>query len=86
LFENAKKNCPSAKLLLIEKNDTAKYPWIIFKVECTSSTVNESQVWHIMQGTDELFTSFRAVKQNPLPVDLEKKWVEFFKTVSIVVK
>ena len=86
LFENAKKNCPSAKLTFIEKNDTTKYQWIIFKVECTSNNGTESQVWHIIQGTDELFSSFRAVKQNPLPADLEKKWVEFFKTARIVIQ
>lgn len=86
LFDNAQKNCPTAKLTFIEKNDTAKYTWIIFKVECTNLTVNESQVWHVIQGTDELFSSFRAVKQNPIPVDLEKKWIDFFKTASIVIQ
>jgi tetratricopeptide (TPR) repeat protein len=83
MYDSAKKNCPSAKLTMIEKDDKAKYPWIIFKIECDSKG-SESQVWYATQGTDELFVNFRAVKQKTIPADLQDKWVKFFKTAKIV--
>lgn len=83
MYEQAKKKCPKAKLTLIEKDDTTKYPWIIFKIECGSNGV-ESQVWHATQGTDEMFVNFRAVKQKSVPQELQDKWVKFFKGSKIV--
>ena len=83
MLEQAKKNCPSAKLTFIEKDEKAKYPWIIFKIECGTSTP-ESQVWQIMTGANETYINFRAVKQKSVPDDLKNKWVTFFKTASIV--
>jgi len=83
MFEQAKKTCPSAVLTFIEKDDKTKYPWILFKIECGISKP-ESQVWQIMFGSDDMFVNFRAVKQKTVPDELKKKWVNFFKTVSIV--
>ena len=68
---------------MIEKDENAKYPWIIFKIECPSNG-SESQVWYATQGTDEMFVNFRAVKQKKVPADLQVKWVKFFKTAKIV--
>ena len=85
MHEEAKKNCsPAAKLTMIEKEETAKYPWIIFKIECSSSKGTESQVYYITQGTNDLFINFRAVKQKTVPSDLQDKWVTFFKTSKII--
>jgi len=83
MFDQAKANCLSAKLTFIEKDDKTKYPWIIFKIECGSKTP-ESQVWHIMQGTNEMYVNFRAVKQKTIPDNLKDKWTTFFKTAKIV--
>ena len=83
MYEQAKKNCPTAKLTFIEKDEKTKYPWIIFKIECGIDNP-ESQVWHIMMGSNEMFMNFRAVKQKSVPDDLKNKWVAFFKTASIV--
>jgi tetratricopeptide (TPR) repeat protein len=85
MYETAKKDCPKAKLTLIEKDESAKYPWVIYKIECPSKDP-ESQVWFAIQGTDELFVNFRAVKQKTIPPDLQDKWVTFFKTAKIVTK
>jgi tetratricopeptide (TPR) repeat protein len=81
MFEQAKKSCPDAKLTFIEKDDKIKYPWIIFTIECTSGP--ESQVWHVMQGSNELYVCFRAVKQKTVPNELKNKWTAFFKTAKI---
>lgn len=83
MYDGAKNNCPSAKVTMIEKDENAKYPWIIFKIEC-SSKGTESQVWYATQGTNELFVNFRAVKQKTVPADLQDKWVKFFKSAKIV--
>ena len=83
MFDQAKKSCPSAKLTFIEKDDKTKYPWIIFKIECGTSTP-ESQVWQILIGSNETYINFRAVKQKSVPDNLKNKWVSFFKTASIV--
>jgi len=84
LSENAKKTCPTAKVTMIEKDESAKYPWIIFKIECSSSKEAESQVWYAIQGTNELYVNFRGVKKETIPADLQDKWVKFFKTAKIV--
>ncbi|PCH95392.1 MAG: hypothetical protein COB85_04635 [Bacteroidetes bacterium] len=83
MYGQAKKTCTSAKLTFIEKEETAKHPWILFKIECGSKEP-ESQVWHIIQGTNEMFVNLRAVKQKTVPADLEDKWVKFFKKSKIV--
>ena len=83
MLEQAKKNCPSARLAFIESDERAKYPWIIFKIECSTSTP-ESQVWQILMGANETYINFRAVKEKSVPEDLKNKWVKFFKTASIV--
>ncbi len=83
MFQQAKQSCPSAKLTFIEKDDKTKYPWIIFKIECPVSSP-ESQVWHIILGTNQMFVNFRAVKQKAVPEDLKNKWTAFFKTSKIV--
>jgi len=84
MFEQAKKTCPSAQLTFIEKDDHAKYPWIIFKIEC-SADAPESQVWQILEGSNETYINFRAIRQKKVPEDIKKKWVAFFKTASIVI-
>ncbi len=83
MYEQAKKSCPVAKLTFIEKDENAKYPWIIFKIECGTATP-ESQVWQIVQGSNEMYVNFRAVKQKNIPDDLKNKWVAFFKTGEVV--
>ena len=83
MYEGAKKICSSPKITMLEKDETANYPWIIFKIECSSSTP-EAQVWYAIQGTNELFVNFRGVKQKTVPADLQNKWIKFFKSAKIV--
>jgi len=83
MYEQAKANCASAKLTVIDKDENAAFPWILFKIECDNQNP-ESQVWQIIQGTRAMYVNFRAVKQNAIPGTLEKQWISFFKTASIV--
>jgi tetratricopeptide (TPR) repeat protein len=83
MYEQAKKTCPAAKLTFLEKDEKAKYPWILFKIEC-GTDAPESQVWQIISTSNELYINFRAVKKSSVPDDLKNKWVAFFKTAEIV--
>jgi len=89
MFDQAKQNSPKAKLTVIEKDETAEYPWIIFTIESPNfknDKTPESQLWYIVQGKQALYTNFRAVKQATVPVDLKDKWIKFFKGGKIVNK
>lgn len=89
MYEQAKKQSPEAKLTFIEKDESVKYPWIIFTIESPSfknDKTPESQLWYIVQGKISLYTNFRAVKKSTISSDLKEKWIKFFKTAQIVNK
>lgn len=84
MYKSAKNTYPTAKLTMLEKDETAKYPWIIYKIECATGGYSESQVWYAVQGTNALFLNFRAVKQGSIPPELQSQWIKFFKSSKIV--
>jgi len=89
IAEQSKKDCPKTKITLIEKDEEAEFPWIIFSVECASyksSKTAESQVWYIVQGRDALYMNFRAVKEATVPEKTKEKWLAFFKTGKVMYK
>jgi hypothetical protein len=86
MFEQSKKEAPKAKLTLIEKDDNAENPWIIFTIESpnfANDNVPESQLWYIVQGKNALYTNFRAVKKAKLPAKLKEEWIKFFKAAQV---
>lgn len=88
-YEQSKKNAPEAKLTVLERDDKAEYPWIIFMIESPEfkdDKTPESQVWYVVQGKTALFTNFRAVKEAKISKELQTKWVAFFKTAKVVDK
>jgi len=88
-FEQAKKKAKDAKLTILEKDDKAKYPWIIFTIEASSFKGDkrpESQLWYTVIGKQAIYNNFRAIKQATIPEDLKVKWTAFFKTGQIVYK
>lgn len=82
LYEDVKKNCNSAVLMVLEKNENTKYPRIIFKIECEL----ESQIWCAVQGTDQLFAANWGIKGNRIPPELQEKWIKIFKSANIILK
>lgn len=87
MFEQSQKNSPKSKLTFIEKNETAEYPWIIFKIEnpeFLDDARPESQVWYVIQGKTSLYSVFRAIKEKEIPKSIQDKWVDFFKTGKIL--
>ena len=86
-FENLKKKSPKAKLTVIEKDEKAEFPWILFTIECPNfidDNKPESQLWYIIQGKTSLYTNFRAVKKATIPSELKEKWIPFFKSGKMI--
>jgi len=78
---------PDAKLTLLEKDDTAKNIWIIFKVETPrfpDDPVPESQLYYAIQGEETLYVNFIAVKKKTLQNDFIEKWSTVFKASRLV--
>jgi len=87
MYGSAQEDAINPKLIFIEKNDTAKRPWIIFKIESAKNKKDnhpESELWFVIQGRDALFTNSIAIKKKVIPEDLKKKWIAFFKTSKLV--
>lgn len=80
LYQRLKANAPTAKKTIIEKDEKAKYPWIIYKIESPT----ESQVWYAIQGKNEIHVSFWATKQKEITTKSQEKWVKIFKSSKII--
>ena len=86
-FDKMKVNSPKARLVIIERGDAAKNPWIIFKIESpyfTNSKIPESQMYYIIQGNASLYSNFVAVKQASLGPLFIEKWAKIFKNSSLI--
>jgi hypothetical protein len=86
-FEQAKQQAPKAKLTVIEKDEKAKNPWVLFKIEAPNFLNDknpESQLYYIIQGNDALYSNFIALKEKTLKDDFVAKWTKVFKASEIV--
>jgi hypothetical protein len=89
MYDQAKQNAPDASLTLIEKNDTAKNPWIIFKIEAPrfkNDKRPESQLYYIVQGESSLYSNFVALKEKKLSDEFVNKWKAIFKSSELVIQ
>ena len=87
MFDQAKQNAINAKLTLIERNDTAKNAWIIFKIESPrfkNDKNPESQLYYIIQGNSSLYSNFVAIKEKTLSKEFIDKWTKIFKSSELV--
>ena len=87
MFDQAKKNAISPTLTLVEKNDTAKNAWIIFKIEAPgfkNDKTPESQLFYIIQGNSSLYSNFVAIKEKTLSKEFVDKWTAVFKKSELV--
>lgn len=87
MFDQAKQNAIKPTLSLVERNDTTKNAWIIFKIE-TSKFKNdpnpESQLYYIIQGNTSLYSNFVAIKEKNLSKEFVDKWTKIFKNSELV--
>jgi len=87
MFDQAKQNAIKPTLTLIERNDTAKNAWIIFKIEAPKFKNDknpESQLYYIIQGQSSLYSNFVAIKEKTLSKDFVDKWTKVFKSSELV--
>ena len=86
-FEQATKQAPKAKLTVLEKDEKAKNPWVLFKIEAPNFINDknpESQLYYIIQGNDALYSNFIALKEKSLKEDFVNKWMKIFKASELV--
>jgi hypothetical protein len=87
MFEQASKNASDAKLTVVEKDEAAKHPWILFKIESPKFNDDpnpESQLYYIIQGSSSLYSNFVALKKAKLDDDFVNKWKRIFKASEFV--
>jgi hypothetical protein len=77
------------KLTILEKNDSTKYYWAIFKVE-TPKTLKypepESDLYYVVQGEYALYANYVAIKKEKLDDAFVATWAEIFKNSQVVIE
>ncbi len=87
MFDLAKQNAPKATVSLLEKDESAKTHWIIFKIEAPRFNDDknpESQLYYVVQGESSLYSNFVAIKEKQLSDEFIEKWKGIFKKSELV--
>jgi len=87
MFDQAKQNAFKATMTLIEKNESGKNHWIIFKIEVprfNNDKNPESQLYYIIQGKTSLYVNFVAIREKSLSKDFVDKWITIFKSSELI--
>jgi hypothetical protein len=82
-FSGAQKTAINPVLTLIDKNAEGDHPWILFKIEAKgfkSDPHPESQLYYVVEGENDLFSNFVALKKSSLPKDFVDNWTAIFKS------
>ncbi|RZJ28286.1 MAG: hypothetical protein EOO48_10150 [Flavobacterium sp.] len=88
-FKETAAKAPKAVLTEIARDDKAIYPWIIYKIESPEypgSVGTESQLYYAVQGKQNAYSVFVALKEKELPKDFVEKWTAIFKAAQIVAR
>lgn len=82
-FAGAQQSTMNPVLTLLDKNTEGDHPWILFKIEAESFKNDphpESQLYYVVEGDNDLFSNFVAVKKSTLSKEFTDQWTEIFKT------
>ena len=82
LYEMYKKNAPTTKKALVEKDEKAKHPWFIYKIEAPTETL----IFYAIQGNYGSYSSLWSTKQKELTPQSQEKWVKIFKSSKIILE
>ena len=77
-----KEESSKAKITILERNDTVKHFWALYKVETSdfpNDPIPESQLTYLIQGDTSLFMSFVIIKETVLSDDFIMKWSKILK-------
>lgn len=80
IYQGLRKTAPRAVQTIIEKDEKAEYPWIICKIE----TPSESRIYYGIKGKSEVYFSFWSPKQAEITPNSQEKWVNIFKSSTIL--
>lgn len=83
----ALKESSKAIFTVIDKDESTKNFWVIYKVETAdfpNDPVPESQLWYIVQGNETLFVNFIAVKEKTISDAFVAYWSKVFKTSKLI--
>lgn len=86
-IKSARIKSPKAKLTHLEGDNSAKNPWILFKIEAESFINDpnpESQLYYLVQSESFFYSSFVALKEKKLSNEFVKKWSQIFKSSKII--
>ncbi len=88
VYNKTKVNAPQSKLVMIERKDVGSNPWIIFRISPgMGKTRNpESQLYFIIQGNQNLYNNFVAVKKDMLGPLFIDQWTRVFKSSKLIYK
>lgn len=78
-----------SKLTVIDRNDTTRAPWVIFKVETPITPkypIPESDLYYVRQGQFALFENYVAIRRPSFDEEFLNKWVKILKTAELVMK
>jgi hypothetical protein len=86
-FNEAKRNAINPTLLLIDKKEDGKNPWILFKIEALgykNDKTPESQLYYIVEGETALYSNFVAIKEASLSKEFTDHWTGIFKSSKFI--
>jgi hypothetical protein len=86
-FEQVKGRFDNAIFTEIERDDKAQHPWVLFKVESASLSINnntDAELWYIVQGESSIYTNVLRLNEKKLNDEFVKKWSEIFKKSELV--
>lgn len=87
IYKQSLKNAPKATLTMLEKDESGKNHWIIFKIEAPSFLNDkkpESQLFYVIQGDTSLYSNFVAIKEKTLSKKFADTWINVFKESELV--
>ncbi len=88
IYNKTKVNAPQSKLVMIERKDVGPNPWIIFRISpgFGKSRNPESQLYYLIQGNQNLYNNFVAVKKDMLGPLFIDQWTRVFKSSKLIYK
>lgn len=86
-YNQERKTSTKAKLTYIDKDLTARFPWIMFTIESIYNEeckCNESKVCYLTQGQQSFYSCFRSVRGENLTKESIDKIKKFFLKTEII--
>ncbi|NOS92535.1 MAG: hypothetical protein HOP30_11475 [Cyclobacteriaceae bacterium] len=87
MYEQVKLSAPKSTVTEIEKDETGKHHWIVFKIESHRfhhHNTPESRLYYAIQGDSSLYVNIVSIKEKTLSHHFIEKWWTIFKASQLV--